>query len=165
MFSDHSDDDGNVNMIDSLKQGMRLVGAADHLIEGGMRFDSQSLGDARQLLAGATDFFHGLKHMGEQHESGLDSERFSHDYSQEHKFATMFSGCRDDQTSADASISGSHVGAMSWAFLECMKGAGALSYLQVLRRTRQILRSSSYSQVPQLSVGIPEMQLDQPLRI
>lgn len=33
----------------------------------------------------------------------------------------MFSGCKDSQTSADAFIGGKHVGAMSWAFLECMK--------------------------------------------
>ena len=118
-------------MVDSLKQGMRLVGAADHLLQDGLRFDPQQLNDAKSLLAGATDFFHGLKHMNEQHEAGLESERFSHDWSAEHKFVTMFSGCKDDQTSADASISGAHVGAMSWAFLECMKGAGALSYLQV----------------------------------
>lgn len=112
--------------MDSLQQGMHLVGAADHLIQGGVRFDPQQLDDARQLLAGATDFFRGLKHMGEQrhHETGLESERFGHDWTTEHKFVTMFSGCKDDQTSADASISGSHVGAMSWAFLECMKGAG-----------------------------------------
>lgn len=103
--------------------------------------------------------------MGEQHEAGLESERFEHDWSAEHKFVTTFSGCKDDQTSADASISGSHVGAMSWSFLECMKGAGALTYLQVLQKTRENLKQSSYTQIPQLSVGIPEMQLDQPLRI
>ena len=152
-------------MMDSFKQGMHLVGAADHLIQGAERFDPSAIGDAKQLLAGATDFFHGLKHMGEQHEAGLEAELSGHDYSQEHKFVTMFSGCKDEQTSADASIGGSHVGAMSWAFLECMKGAGALSYTQVLQRTRQSLKQSSYTQVPQLSVGIPDMQLDQPLKI
>ena len=131
--ADRTDDEGNVNLMDSFQQGVHLIGAADHLVQGGLRFDPQQLDEAKQLLAGATDFFHGLRHMGEQqhHDAGLESERFGHDWSQEHKFVTMFSGCRDDQTSADASISGSHVGAMSWSFLQCMKGAGALNYLQV----------------------------------
>jgi hypothetical protein len=33
----------------------------------------------------------------------------------------MFSGCKDEQTSADAFIAGKHVGAMSWSFLETMR--------------------------------------------
>ena len=46
----------------------------------------------------------------------------------------MFSGCRDDQTSADANIAGANVGAMSWALLEVMHRFGNdanLSYVQV----------------------------------
>lgn len=119
--------------MDTLSQGVHLVSAADHLLQGGLRFDPQQLDDARQLLAGATDFFRGLRHVNEQqhHQAGLESEQCGVDRRQEHKFVTMFSGCRDDQTSADASISGSHVGAMSWSFLQCFKGAGALTYLQV----------------------------------
>ena len=64
----------------------------------------------------------------------------------------MFSGCRDDQTSADASIGGEHVGAMSYAFLSTMKEKGAnQSYLEVLQNTRKVLKGK-YTQVPQLSV-------------
>ena len=122
-----------MNLLDSFRQGMYLFGEADHLIQGGLRFDPEQLDDARQLLAGASGFFSSLRHRDEQREEARldDSEKFGHDWSREHKFCTMFSGCRDDQTSADASISGSHVGAMSWSFLQCMKGAGALSYLEV----------------------------------
>ncbi|KAI7184370.1 hypothetical protein KC316_g6852 [Hortaea werneckii] len=71
----------------------------------------------------------------------------------------MYSGCRDDQTSADANIQGSHVGAMSWAFLNSMKEYGQQqTFVQVLQHTRQLLKGN-YAQVPQLSVG---RDVDQP---
>jgi hypothetical protein len=43
----------------------------------------------------------------------------------------MLSGCKDDQTSADATIGGSHVGAMSWALLKTLTSNPGLSYIQV----------------------------------
>jgi hypothetical protein len=43
----------------------------------------------------------------------------------------MFSGCRDDETSADAQIQGVSEGAMSWAFLETMKTDPNPTYKQV----------------------------------
>ena len=55
--------------MDNLKQGVQLIGEAQNLISGGLRFDK--MGEARELFAGATNFFHGLKHMGEQEEEGL----------------------------------------------------------------------------------------------
>jgi len=117
--------------MDNLKKGAQLVGEAEHLIQGGFTFDK--LGEARQLFSGATDFFRGLKHMGEQREEeeGLQEDTFVEDWGKEHKWVTMFSGCRDDQTSADASISGNNVGAMSWAFLETMKKLQNPTYLTV----------------------------------
>ena len=96
----------------------------------------------------------------------------------------MYSGCKDDQTSADASISGEHVGAMSWAFLQTMQrdpnqsyvqvsgrwskflredGPSLISDVQVLQNTRAALKNR-YQQIPQLSVGL-QMDLNQPLRI
>jgi len=162
-----SDADGNVNLMDNLKKGRQLYTEAQHLIQGGFTFDK--LGEARELFAGATDFFRGLKHMGEQKEesegeSGLAEENFVEDWAKEKKWVTMFSGCRDDQTSADASIGGSNVGAMSWAFLETMKQEANPTYLSTLQVTRQILGQSHYQQVPQLSVGI-QFDLDVPLMI
>jgi len=44
---------------------------------------------------------------------------------------TMFFGCRDDQTSADASINGTSEVAMSWAFLETIRRIPSRTYLQV----------------------------------
>ncbi|WPG98602.1 Metacaspase-1 [Acrodontium crateriforme] len=159
-----SDEDGNVSMLDNLQTGIRLAGAAEHLIQGG--FNLQNIGAAEQLFAGATDFFRGLTHKQAQTDQyGLGEQDFADEYRQEGaRNVYMYSGCRDDQTSADASIAGSHVGAMSWAFLECMKRFGTQqSYIQVLQNTRQFL-AGRYQQVPQLSVGY-EQDLNYGIRI
>ena len=128
-FVYRSDADGNVSLMDDLRQGAHLVGEAEHLIQGGFSFDN--IGEAETLFSGATDFFRGLKHIGEQHEEGLQADSSRRQRDRENKYVTMYSGCRDDQTSADASISGANVGAMSWAFLETMKRVQNPSYLQV----------------------------------
>jgi hypothetical protein len=124
-----SDDDGNVNMIDNLRQGIHLMGEASDLMMGGFSFNK--LAEAQDLYAGATNFFRSFKHMGEQQELGLGADEDNAMYEQEHKRVTMFSGCRDDQTSADANIGGMSEGAMSWAFLETMKRIQNPNYLQV----------------------------------
>jgi hypothetical protein len=92
----------------------------------------------------------------------LGEEYFHNDWSTENKRVVMFSGCRDDQTSADANIAGSFVGAMSWSFLESQRRFGNQTYLQILQNSRGLLKASRYSQVPQLSVGT-QIDLNQPL--
>ncbi|KAL8685608.1 MAG: hypothetical protein Q9218_007654 [Villophora microphyllina] len=136
---------------------------AQHLLQGG--FTANKIGEAKQLFAGAQSFFQGLKHRGEgtADEEGLDEEKFMEDWVHEGKSVFMFSGCRDDQTSADANIGGSHVGAMSWALLETLYSRPGQSYIQVLQNTRQLL-VGKYQQVPQLSVGT-KVDLDQPLNL
>jgi hypothetical protein len=128
-FVYRSDADGQINLMDNLKAGAQLVGEASRLIEGG--FSYSKVGEARQLLAGATSFFKGLKHMGEQEEEGLDEGEFAGQYGSENKVVTMFSGCQDDQTSADARIQGRSTGAMTWAFLETMKRESSPTYVEV----------------------------------
>ncbi|TKA77890.1 hypothetical protein B0A55_03336 [Friedmanniomyces simplex] len=159
-----ADEDGNVNMLDNVQTGMRLVGAASHLISGG--FNMAKVSEAEGLLAGATDFFKGLTHQRpatDQYGLG-QSDTYTEYVSDGNKNVWMYSGCRDDQTSADASIAGSHVGAMSWAFLESMRQYGVQqSYMQVLQNTREILKGR-YQQVPQLSVGY-EQDLNYQIRI
>lgn len=163
-FVYRSDAEGNVTMVDNAKLGMQLLGQATSLIQGG--FSMGKLSQARQLLAGANTFFQSLKHGQQQgQEAGVGEERFQEDWVSEHKFVTMFSGCRDDQTSADASIEGSNVGAMSWAFLQTMKQNPNPTYLETLRMTRQFLQQGKYQQIPQLSIGFKELQLEQPLCI
>jgi hypothetical protein len=124
-----SDDDGNVNMIDNLREGVHLMGEASDLFMGGFSFNKMA--EAQDLYAGATNFFRSFKHRGEQQAPGLAADEDNAMYEQEHKMVTMFSGCRDDQTSADASINGMSEGAMSWAFLETMKRGQGANYVQV----------------------------------
>ncbi|TQW00548.1 metacaspase [Cordyceps javanica] len=125
-----TDDEGNVSLIDNIREGVHLMSEASDLLRGGFSFDK--LAEARDLYAGATSFFRSFKHMGEeQQQAGLGEDEDSAMYQQEHKMVTMFSGCRDDQTSADANIGGVNEGAMSWAFLQVMRRFPNPSFLQV----------------------------------
>ncbi|PNS21275.1 hypothetical protein CAC42_1054 [Sphaceloma murrayae] len=66
----------------------------------------------------------------------------------------MWSGSKDDQTSADASIANQATGAMSWAFITALKKNPQQSYVQLLNSIREELRTK-YSQKPQLSCSHP----------
>lgn len=90
------------------------------------------LDDARSLVAEASTFFHSLHHRSQPvDEQGLVAEQFEEDWRSENKDAWMFSGCADDQTSADTSMQGLATGAMSWAFLKVMRENPRQSYLDV----------------------------------
>jgi hypothetical protein len=69
----------------------------------------------------------------------------------------MWSGSKDDQTSADATIAAQATGAMSWAFITALKKNPQQSYVQLLNSIRDEL-SSRYSQKPQLSCSHPLSQ-------
>ncbi|KAK8119135.1 caspase domain-containing protein [Apiospora kogelbergensis] len=66
----------------------------------------------------------------------------------------MWSGSKDDQTSADANIAQQATGAMSWAFIAAMKQNPQQSYVQLLNSVRDLLETK-YSQKPQLSCSHP----------
>ena len=130
---------------------------------------------AKHLMGGATDLFRSLRHEFEDEDSSSDDDddgddreslHPSHDLNaSEQRSVFMLSGCKDDQTSADAFIQGKHVGAMSWAFLETMRFdyGWNISYVQLLQNTRMLLRRE-YKQIPQLSVGF-QFDLNYPLRL
>ena len=106
--------------------------AANNLIQGG--FSTEKVRDAQQLVAGAKSFFKGLTHRNDQGEGLQHDDDYQEDWVNEGKSVFMFSGCRDDQTSADANIAGASVGAMSWALLETIRRHSNdpnLSYVQV----------------------------------
>ncbi|KAH9897479.1 caspase domain-containing protein [Xylariomycetidae sp. FL2044] len=66
----------------------------------------------------------------------------------------MWSGSKDDQTSADATIASQATGAMSYAFIKAIKQDPKQSYVELLNSIRDILESE-YSQKPQLSCSHP----------
>ncbi|KAK4248986.1 Metacaspase-1A [Corynascus novoguineensis] len=66
----------------------------------------------------------------------------------------MWSGSKDDQTSADATISSQATGAMSWAFISALKQNPKQSYVQLLNSIRDVLETK-YTQKPQLSCSHP----------
>jgi len=158
-FVYRSNENGDVSLVDNINQGVHLAAAARALIQGG--FSMEKVNDAKQLLAGAHSFFHGLTHRHESTPEGLGEEHFVEDWQSEGKDVWMFSGCRDDQTSADTSIANEQTGAMSWAFIHTMKQYPGQSYVEILQRTRALL-AQKYSQIPQLSVG-GQYNLDQPV--
>ncbi|RLV92000.1 Metacaspase-1 [Spathaspora sp. JA1] len=65
------------------------------------------------------------------------------------------SGCKDDQTSADARENGMATGAMSWSFITVLTQYPSQSYLSLLNNMRSLL-SQKYSQKPQLSSSHPQ---------
>lgn len=63
----------------------------------------------------------------------------------------LFSGCRENQTSADAYINGSYNGAFTYYFSRRLREVhGNLSRAELLRRIRASLKFNGFSQVPQL---------------
>jgi len=66
----------------------------------------------------------------------------------------MWSGSKDDQTSADAQIAGQATGAMSFAFISALTKNPQQSYTQLLNSIRAEL-VGKYAQKPQLSSSHP----------
>merc|ERR1712113_878895 len=67
------------------------------------------------------------------------------------KYLWVFSGCQDDQTSADASIDGRRQGALTWGLLKSLSESNYVArYSDLLTATKQKLRGR-YTQVPALS--------------
>lgn len=127
-----TDDNGNINLVNSVKEGITLMSAAQRLLQGGFSFSK--ITNAKHLFVRGKRFVTGLKYSGKRREEGLGEEHFQEDWKREGKDVVMFSGCRDDQTSADANIGGNHVGAMSWALLNTLNSGRNLSYVQVCGR-------------------------------
>lgn len=65
------------------------------------------------------------------------------------------SGCRDNQTSADAFIARQYSGALTWALLKVLNNVGKVptTWFSVLSVTQHYLATDSYTQVPVLCTG------------
>jgi hypothetical protein len=68
---------------------------------------------------------------------------------------TLWSGCSDNQTSADAYIARQAQGAMTWGFLTTVRKIKAqnkpLTYKRVLAELQILLQTNKYEQIPHLS--------------
>ncbi|KAF9927324.1 Ca(2+)-dependent cysteine protease [Linnemannia zychae] len=75
-----------------------------------------------------------------------------------HADIIMFSGCKDDQTSADVKVTrggkSSSNGAMTYAFTKTMRDEPEQSYQEMLNNIRDLLKDK-YKQKPQLSSSRP----------
>lgn len=67
----------------------------------------------------------------------------------------LFSGCKDEQYSADAYIKGKYQGALTWAFFTVLEKHNfePISYKRLIREIHTLLRRHRYEQIPQLSCG------------
>jgi hypothetical protein len=65
----------------------------------------------------------------------------------------MISGCTDYQTSADANINNKANGAMTWSFLEALKQKPNCSWRELVKKMRDLLKTSQMTQIPQFSSG------------
>lgn len=63
----------------------------------------------------------------------------------------MFSGCQDDQTSADVQSGGKAGGAMTMSMTQAIRENPGMSYPELLDRLREILEEGGFSQYPQLT--------------
>lgn len=125
---------------------MNLARAAAEVFHGG--FSMGKAHEVEHLIGGARSLLHKFQHPeGAADEDGLADENFMEDWRNEGKDVWMFSGCADDQTSADTSMQGlatgtclgpfystrllKLAGAMSWAFIRTMRENPRQSYIQV----------------------------------
>ena len=65
----------------------------------------------------------------------------------------MISGCSDIQTSADAFINNKANGAMVWSLLEGLKQTPNCSWRELVKKMRDLLKASNFTQIPQISSG------------
>lgn len=65
----------------------------------------------------------------------------------------MISGCTDEQTSADAVFNNKANGAMTWSLLQSLNQKPSSSWRELVKSMRDILKKSSFSQIPQFSSG------------
>ncbi|KAE9409731.1 peptidase C14 [Gymnopus androsaceus JB14] len=67
----------------------------------------------------------------------------------------LISGCKDTQSSADATENGMSTGALSWGLLTTLQENPEPTYLELLDGIRAKLKKEHYAQSPQLSTGHP----------
>ncbi|OAL46116.1 hypothetical protein IQ07DRAFT_518708 [Pyrenochaeta sp. DS3sAY3a] len=108
---------------------------------------SYARGDIGSMIGGATSLFKKAVKGDDVYKKNLRTKTSPAD-------VIMWSGSKDTQTSADASIGGEATGAMSWAFITSLRKNPNQSYVQLLNSIRDELEGK-YQQKPQLSCSHP----------
>lgn len=130
-----------------LKEPNMLEEAGSGLLD---TFKAYSKGDQKAMFKSITGVFKTVMNK--------DSSEKAQELAKQTKTAPcdaiLLSGCKDDQTSADAKEGGQSTGAMSYAFIKVMLANPDQSYLSLLQNMREILQEK-YSQKPQLSASHP----------
>jgi len=67
----------------------------------------------------------------------------------------QFSGCKDNQTSADMTIGNVSTGAMSYSIVNLLNEDKQYTYTELLACIRKILAEKNFTQIPQLSTSRP----------
>mmetsp|Transcript_18392 Transcript_18392/g.51268 ORF Transcript_18392/g.51268 Transcript_18392/m.51268 type:complete len:301 (-) Transcript_18392:752-1654(-) len=155
--------DGNLDIIESDKNQSVAT-----LVSAGTRFllDGNKKQAGKVFQKELTNLFMGSIKGGD---SAADSARRKKNIENNETSGDviMFSGCKDDQTSADANIGGQATGAMSYALVTTMKkhlrNSKPPTYTELLREMRQSLEGK-YTQVPQMSAG-RKLILNHPFKI
>lgn len=130
-----------------LKEPNVMAEAGQGLLQAGMSYISGNRIDMVKGLGSAVKSFMNKGRASKANEYSKQTKTAPCD-------AISFSGCKDNQTSADAKEGGQSTGAMSYAFLTVMNQNPNQSYLSLLQNMRQILQSK-YSQKPQLTSSHP----------
>lgn len=104
-------------------------------------------GDVAGVVSSVTNVINRVRHGNHGYEKKKQTKTSPSD-------VIMFSGCKDDQTSADTFADGQATGAMSHAFIEVMNKNSNQSYLTLLQNMRGLLEGK-YTQKPQLSSSHP----------
>ena len=76
----------------------------------------------------------------------------------------MISGSTDKQTSADSVFNNKANGAMTWSLLEALKENQNVNWRELIKKMRNLLKTSNYEQIPQFSSGQFE-NIDSPIFI
>lgn len=105
-------------------------------------------GDIGSMASTAMGFFKKATRGNDTYERNLRTKTSPAD-------VIMWSGSKDAQTSADASIGGTATGAMSYAFIASLRKAPRQSYVGLLNSIRAELQAGGYDQKPQLSCSHP----------
>jgi len=127
-----------------IKEPNVVAGVGKGLLSAGMAY---ARGDMGGLVKGLFSTFTTAKNTG-------SAEAFTKAKKASGADVVMLSGCKDSQTSADATEAGKATGAMSWAFVKVLTEYPQLTYQQLLNATRDAL-ATKYSQKPQMSSSHP----------